>query len=221
MAYTFLALKNKLATQIGDPNLDSTVTGDALNYTEQEIFSKFDLTLNSDQHTNAVASGANVLTSSLPSDFQRVSSLYVTAPTGLSEDLTDFFVPVKDFRRLFPLPSIRGDSSLREWTYWTSVEFANNALTDYTVKIDYIKTMPLLEDDADVPSIPQSFEELLMLGAKIRIYEQKEDFDYANQFANRYADALESFITRYSTRQVDNQIVIPGSRGISRSIGRM
>jgi hypothetical protein len=69
-----------------------------------------------------------------------------------------------------------------------------------------------MSDDADVPVIPQSFEELLMLGAKMRVYEQKEDFDYASQFTNRYADLLEAFAVRYSTRQVDNQIVIPGAR---------
>lgn len=221
MAYTFLDLKTKLATQIGDPNLDSSVMGDALNYTQQAIFGTFDLTLNSAQQANSVTAGTNVLASAMPADYQRMSSMYVTAPTGLSEDVTEYFVPVKDFRRMFPLPSIRGNSSLRYWTYWTSVEFANNANVDYVVNLDYIKTVAYMTADADVPTVPQSFEELLMLGAKIRIYEQKEDFDYASQFTNRYADLLESFTTRYSVRQVDNQVVIPGSRGVARYGGRL
>lgn len=213
MAYTFVDLKTKLTTQIGDPNLDSSVMGDALNYTQQSVFGTFDLTLNSAQQTNSVTVGTNTLTSAMPTDYQRMSSLYVTAPTGLSEDLTEFFVPIKDFRRLFPLPSIRGNSTLRQWSYWTTIEFANNANVTYTVLLDYIKSIPFMSADADVPVIPQAFEELLMLGAKMRVYEQKEDFDYANQFVNRYADLLEAFTTRYSTRQVDNQVVIPGARG--------
>lgn len=188
--------------------------GDALNYTQQSVFGTFDLTLNSGQQTNSVTVGTNVLASSLPTDYQRMSSLYVTAPTGLSEDLTEYFVPIKDFRRLFPLPSIRGNSSLRQWSFWTSIEFSNNANVTYTVNLDYIKTIPLMSAPTDAPTIPESFEELLMLGAKMRVYEQKEDFDYANQFTNRYADLLESFTTRYSTRQVDNQVIIPGSRGV-------
>lgn len=212
MSYIFGDLKTKLQTQIGDPSLDDTVMGDALNYAQQACFNTFDLTLNSAQQTNSVTIGTNTLASAMPTNFQRVSSLYVTAPTGLSEDLTEYFVPVKDFRRLFPLPSTRGNSSLREWTFWTSIEFANNALATYTVVLDYIKYVPIMSTSSDVPTIPEPFEELLMLGAKMRIFEQKEDFDYASQFANRYADIMESFVTRYSTRQVDNQMVIPGAR---------
>lgn len=218
MAYTFLALKTKLAAQIGDPNLDTSLMEDALNYTEQSIFETFDLTLNSDQQTNSVTSGTNVLASALPDDFQRVSSLYVTAPTGLQADLTNSYLPPKQFRSQYPLPSTYGAGQLSYWTYWTSIEFSNNANQTYTLGLDYIKTVPLMSADADVPTIPQSFEELLMLGAKTRIYEQKEDFDYAGQFTNRYADLIEAFITRYSTRQIDNQVVVPGARS---KVGRL
>lgn len=212
MAYTFLDLKTKLTTQIGDPNLDSTVMGDALNYTQQAIFGTFDLTLNSAQQTNSVTSGTNTLTSAMPTDFQRISSLYVTAPVGLQQDITDYYMSPKEFRSTYPLPSSVGAGPLQWWTLWTSIEFSNTANQTYTLILDYIKTIPFLSADADIPVVPQSFEELLMLGAKMRVYEQKEDFDYANQFTNRYADLLEAFTTRYSTRQVDNQVVIPGAR---------
>lgn len=211
MAYILTDLKTKLQTQVGDPNLDDSVAADALNHTQQEIFGKFDLTLNSDTQTNAVAAGANTLTSALPTDFQRVSSLYISSPTALSGDLTEYFLPVKKFRELYPNAGTY-TGVLQEWTLWTSIQFAMNAAAAVTVKLDYTKTIPYLSTGADVPVIPQSFEELLVLGAKIRIFEQKEDFDYSNQFTNRYADLLEAFITRYSTRQVDNQVVIPGSR---------
>lgn len=211
MAYIFTDLKTKLQTQVGDPNLDDTVAGDALNHAQQEIFGKFDLTLNSDTQTNAVAQGANVLTSALPTDFQRISSLYISSPASLAEDLTGYFMKIKDFRVRFPNAGTF-TGPLQHWSFWTSVVFSMKASTNLVVSLDYVKTIPYLSAGTDVPVIPQSFEELLMLGAKIRVYEQKEDFDYANQFTNRYADILEAFITRYSTRQVDNQIVVPGSR---------
>lgn len=211
MAYIFTDLKTKLQTQVGDPNLDDTVAGDALNYVQQSIFGTFDLTLNSATQTNAVATGANTLTSALPDDFQRVSSLYISSPAALAMDLTDYFVKVKEFRSNFPNAGTYS-GPLQEWTYWTSIEFAVNATADLTIKLDYIKTIDFLSAGSDVPTIPQSFEELLILGAKIRIYEQKEDFDYAAQFTNRYADLLEAFTNRYSTRQVDYQVVVPGSR---------
>jgi len=212
MSYIFEDLKTKLKTQVGDPNLDSTVSGDAINHTQQSIFGDFDITLNSATQTNAVAAGANTLTSAMPTDFQRVSSLYISAPAALATDLTEDFVKVRDFRKRFPDAGTY-TGPLKEWTYFTSIEFAVLASTAVTMKLDYIKTVPILSATSDVPVIPESFEELLLLGSKIRIYEQKEDFDYAAQFRNRYADLLEAFVTRYSTRQVDNQVVVPGARG--------
>lgn len=211
MAYTFLDLKTKLTTQVGDPNLDSTVIADAINYTQQEIFAKYDLTLNSDSQTNTITSGTSSLASALPSDFQRIYSLRVTLPVNVATDITERYMSPKDFRTAFPAIYLIGPPA--NWTFWTAVEFSTLVEQTYTVKIDYIKSVPILSATSDVPLIPQAFEEMLMLGAKIRIYEQKEDFDYASQFQNRFADLVEAFTIRYSTRQVDNMVIIPGARG--------
>lgn len=210
MAYTFADLKTKLQTQIGDSSLDTTVMGDAINYTIQNIFNSIEITLNSEYQSNTVATGANTLTTALPSNFQKITSLYITSPVGLARDLTNEFVSPKEFRQMFP--SITTSNPLSSWTFWTGVEFSTLADQDYTVRIEYIKSVPILSATTDVPAIPEAFEELLMLGAKIRVYEQKEDFDYADQFQTRYADALEAFISRYSTGQVAGQFIIPGPR---------
>lgn len=212
MAYIFNDLKTKLQTQIGDANLSTTVAGDALNYTEQSIFNTFDLTLNSAQSTNSVNVDTNVLASALPTDFQRFVNLRVTSPVGMEDNLKRYFLTPDKFRDQFPAAGVIASGNLTYWTYWINVEFANKANQTYTLAFDYIKSVPLMSTSSDVPTIPESFEELLIIGAKIRIYEQKEDFDYASQYANRYADLLESFTTRYSTRQVDTQANVPGAR---------
>jgi hypothetical protein len=210
MAYTFSELKTKLRTQIGDNSLDSTVMGDAINYTIQRVFNTIEITLNSDFQSNTVVAGANTLTTALPSDLQRITALYVTSPTGYATDLTECFVSNKEFRKLFPV--VDQANPLKYWTFFTGVEFSTLADQDHSIRIEYIKSVPLLTADVDVPAIPQAFEELLMLGAKMRVYEQKEDFDYAGQFQTKYGDLLEAFLTRYSTRQVDGQFVMPGPR---------
>lgn len=212
MSYIFGDLKTKLQTQVGDPNLSDSVAGDALNYTEQSLFNTFDLTLNSATQTNALAAGATSLTTALPAAFQRVYSLYITSPTGLAMDLTPYYVAPKDFRMYYTANQLLNTSPPGHWTYFTSIEFEAKADQAYTIKLDYIKSITLMSVSTDVPTVPQAFEELIILGAKMRIYEQKEDFDYAAQFANRYADQVEAFITRYGMRQVDNQVVVPGSR---------
>ena len=210
MAYQFSDLKTKLRTQIGDSSLDSTVMGDAINYTIQSVFNTIEITLNSSYQDNTVVTGANTLTTALPSDLQRITALYVTSPTAYATDLTDNFVANKEFRKAFPTVTL--SNPLKYWTFFTGVEFSTLADQDHSIRIEYIKSVPLLTADADVPAIPQAFEELLMLGAKMRVYEQKEDFDYAGQFQTKYADLLEAFLTRYSTRQFDGQFVMPGPR---------
>lgn len=215
MSYIFGDLKTKLATQIGDPSLDSTVMADALNYTEQQIFNDFEVVLNSTYQSNTVAASANTLGTALPSNLQKITSLYITAPTGREADITDKFLTPKDFRKKFP--SVTTANPLDYWTFFTEIEFSHLADVAYTLRIEYIKSITLMSGSSDIPTIPQAFEELLMLGAKIRVYEQKEDFDYAGQFQTRYADLLESFISRYSTRQVDAQFVIPGPRSSTRT----
>jgi hypothetical protein len=212
MAYNFADLKTKLKSQVGDANLDDTQAGDAINDAQQGIFNMFDLTLNSDTQTNAVATGANTLTTAEPSDLQRIYGLYITSPLGYAKDLTDYYMSPKDFRTMHPDAGTYS-GTLGDWTYFTSVEFAYNSPDDLVVKMDYIKSVPLLSATTDVPTIPEAFGELLMVGAKIRIFENKEDFDYAGQFTNRYADLLEAFITRYGMRRVDNQVVVSGSMG--------
>lgn len=214
MAYQLSDLQTKLQTQIGDPNLTASITLDALNYTEQSIFNTFDLTLNSAKQTNSITSATNTLTSALPSNFQRITNIYITSPVNATMNLKDYFLSPDQFREQYPAAgtTLYGSGPPRWWTYWTGVEFSHNADQTYTVVVDYSKSVTLLSASTDVPTIPQSFEEMLILGAKIRIYEQKEDFDYASQFANRYADLQEAFITRYSTRQVDIQGNVPGPR---------
>lgn len=220
MSYIFSDLKTKLQTQVGDPNLTDSIAGDALAYTEQDIFNKFDLTLNSDKQTNTITSGTNTLTSSLPTDFQRVSNLYVTSPVNYSQSLKKYFMTPDAFREAYPAAgtTLYGSGPPTTWTYWDSIEFAYLVDQTYTLKLDYIKNVPILASASDVPTIPQSFEEMLILGSKIRIFEQKEDFDYASQFYNRFADIVEAFVARYGVRQVDVQVQVGSGR--QRVMGR-
>lgn len=210
MSYIFGDLKTKLQTQVGDANLSTTIAGDALNYTQQSIFNTFDITLNSASSTNTVTTGTNTFATALPTDFQRFINLRITSPVGLAVNLKNYYMTPNDFRDQYPAVATIGQ--LNNWTYWTNVEFSTLSDQNYTLTFDYVKSVTQMSTASDVPAIPEPFEELLILGAKIRIYEQKEDFDYASQYANRYADLLEAFITRYSTRQVDVQANVPGAR---------
>lgn len=216
MSYIYGDLKTLLATQISDANVDTTITGNALIDAEQEIFNKYDLTLNSSTQSNAVAAGANTLTSSLPSNFQRIRNINITVPAVLAKSLKQNYLSPDEFDEVCSayVQAQTNPLGSSPWTFYDdqTIKFGSLADVAYTVVIRYTKYVPILSADADIPTIPQSFRELLLLGAKIRIYEAKEDFDYAQQFQNRYADLLQDFITRYARRQVDATTTARGSR---------
>jgi hypothetical protein len=209
LSYIFGDLKTLLATQISDPNVDTTVTGNALIDAEQEIFNKFDLTLNSATQSNTVAINTNTPASSLPSNLQRIRNISITAPLALAGSLKNNYLDPDAFDEQCSAykQTIANPLVSTPWTYYAGgvLTWGNLADQAYTILIRYTKYVPILSADADVPTIPQAFRELLMLGAKIRVYEIKEDFDFAQQFQNRYADLLQDFLTRYSHRQVDAQ----------------
>jgi hypothetical protein len=209
VAYTFGDLKTKLATQISDPNVDTTITGDALIDAEQEIFNKFDITLNSATQSNTVAVNTNTPGTSLPTNLQRIRNVNITAPLALAGSLKKNYLDPDAFDEQCTAyqQSVVNPLAITPWTYYAGgvLTWGNLADQAYTILIRYTKYVPFMSADADVPTIPQAFRELLMLGAKIRVYENKEDFDFAQQFQNRYADLLQDFLTRYSTRQVDTQ----------------
>lgn len=214
MAYTYGDLKTLLATQISDSNVDTTITGNALIDAEQEIFNKFDLTLNSSTQSNTVTVGTNTNASALPTNLQRIRNISITAPVGLARSLKDYYLVPDVFDEQFNSDAQLTSGQLQYWTYYdgSTLKWGHLADQTYTIVIRYTKYVPFLSADADIPTIPQSFRELLMLGAKIRVYENKEDFDFAQQFQNRYADLLQDFLTRYSNRQVDTTSKVTGSR---------
>jgi hypothetical protein len=207
VSYIFGDLKTLLATQISDPNVDTTITGNALIDAELEIFNKYDLTLNSATQSNSVTSGTNTNASALPTNLQRVRNINITAPIAFAKSLKDFYLKPDDFDTRFTAFEQTVSGPLDWWTYYdgSTLKFGHLADQTYTILLRYTKSVTIMSADADIPTIPQAFRELLMLGAKIRVYENKEDFDFAQQFQNRYADLLQDFVTRYANRQVDGQ----------------
>jgi hypothetical protein len=216
MSYTYGDLKTLLATQISDANVDTTITGNALIDTEQEIFNKYDLTLNSATQSNSVTQGTNTVASALPTNLQRIKNINITAPVGLARSLKDNYISPDDFDEQCTAFAQSNSSQLGSspWTYYDDQTLKWGALADltYTISIRYTKYVPILSGSTDVPTMPESFRELLLLGSKIRIYENKEDFDFAQQFQNRYADLLQDFVSRYAVRQVDRMTVAKSSR---------
>lgn len=89
--------------------------------------------------------------------------------------------------------------------------------------IFYLKRPDELEDDADVPEIPEEFQEALVLGAFKRVLERNEDYDLAAVIGNQYNDQLDRMVNRYGFRMTGGPVIMkqPNRRTIrySNNIG--
>ena len=72
----------------------------------------------------------------------------------------------------------------------------------------YIKKPKRLEQDTDVPELPEEFEELLVLGAYKRILDRNEDFDLGNAVETQYQNILSQLVNRYGYREADGPIIM-------------
>ena len=66
----------------------------------------------------------------------------------------------------------------------------------YTLRLSYMKNPSELSDDADVPTIPSSFEEMLVVGAAYRVLQVKGVYDEAGILENKYQELLQKLVDK-------------------------
>lgn len=202
MDYTLSGIRNRvLNDKLDDPTFDPDIVDRFINDAQRAIFNQYELSFMEDTYTTTVAQGD--LTVTLPIDYQLIQALMVTAPTANRRDITDSYMSFRDFHRAYPVPSADSQSRPSIWTLrGETLYLAYPADQTYTMEVDYLKTPVLLTDDADIPELPQEWEELLVLGAYIRILDRNEDFDLASYYKNGdYTQELDKLEARIGRRQ--------------------
>ena len=214
MAYTLASIRQTVKDRLVDQNFSSALIDQFINDEQREILNYYDLPFNRATVVHTLVQGASQL--DLPVGHQKTKILRITAPSNYDTDITRFYLPYGKFREAFRESSIYTEGTPRWWTiYNDQIIFSWNADTNITLQHDYLKEATALEDDADVPEIPESFQEVLVLGALVRCYETNDDNDIAQYQQGKKNLLVAALLKRYSPQQSGKTDVLRNTnRGI-------
>lgn len=213
MAYTLATVRNRvLNDKLDDTEFDPEIVDNFINDTQRDIFNTYELPFTEKAFSGVVPIGGTVFT--LPSDFQEEQALKLTSPDGNKRDLTKQYIGFRQFNTQFPVPA---DNSPGVPSFWTM--YAGNLYFDrptdqqYVMELFYVRSADTLEDDNDIPGVPEAFSEALILGAYYRCLQRNEDFDLATSIKEgEYREQISTMLTRLGKRQSGTANIMPTPR---------
>lgn len=213
MQYNLAGIRQRvLVDALDDEEFDPGIVDRFINDTQRDIFNQYELTFQEEIFSGAIPAGSTMFR--YPTDVAQIQLQVLSAPDGFQRNLDTSYIPFRDFFSRYPTPQGNTPSSVNAWTL-----FSNNMLTsaptdqEYTMTIFYIKKPNTLSLNADVPTLPEEFGELLVLGALSRVQKRNEDMDLAAATNVEYQRILLQLVNRYGGRKADGPIIM-GNRQI-------
>ncbi len=205
MSYITGDIVTKVQQRVRDTGYSSTEIKNYLNDTQNDVFNEYRLPFMQTTQTYTLTTNVSDITngSGLPADYAQAVDLLLTS-AGREQVLP--YVDIREIDALYPDAddtTVHPASAPTCWYYYANtirVYPAPNAA--YTLTLRYYKKPTLLSADADIPSIPSQFEELLVVGAAYRVLQVKDNYDQAGILENKYTEQLDKLVMRYSQPQV-------------------
>ena len=214
MAYNLQTIRNLVKQRLADDNFENQLVNQFINDEQRELFNYYNLPFNRAKVPITLNQGENE--STLPADHQKTLGLRITAPENYDMEITQWFMPYNRFKDYFREAEYYSETEPRWWTiYKDKIEFAYAADKTYTLEHDYLTTLTVLEDDVDVPDVPEEFQEILVLGALVRCLEVNDDNDIAQYQQGKKNLLVQSMLKRYNPQQAGKVNVLRNTyRGI-------
>lgn len=177
MSYTVSTLQTRVQQKLDNTAFDTTKILQFLNDAQRDIVIQAKPQYMRGEATYTTTIGANTLTTS-STDILVPLNLRMYTPVNYAMLLP--FIEYQDVDLLYPNTSLLGTGPPIAWSTFANVPFVvNNADTVYTLKGKYLKIPPELVNTTDVPILPETFSEILVLGAYKRCLEHDDSFDEA------------------------------------------
>lgn len=196
MAYNLGTIRAAVRNRLDDEDFEDEFLDRAINYAQRDITNNHQLTLLETSQDLSIS--ASDLEAALPTDYHEKLYLVVTSPADKLANITDRYIVYEDFVNAYLSPSTNPAAMPYNWSeYARNIKFSAPADQAYTLRLDYLKKAALLEDETDVPVIPEEFEELLVLGAYMRIAKREDDYDVKSQEQIDYNKLMLDFLAVY------------------------
>lgn len=202
MDYNLAGLRQRvLVDKLDDDEFDPGIVDRFINDTQRDIFNQFELPFQEKIFQGTIPAGSTMF--QLPTDLAQLQAQSLSGVRYFSNGK----VPFRDFFQAFPDTANETPAQPSRWTQYAG-NILLNAPTDidYTLTVYYIRKPRKLEEDADIPEIPEEFSELLVLGAFRRILERNEDYDLAATINAQYQAQLALLTSRYGFREASGPI---------------
>lgn len=201
MAYDLSYIRDRvLDDKLDDTSFDPDIVDRFVNDAQRSIFNTYELPFAEKVFAGLLSIGDYIF--AFPDDYQALQALKIVDPNENRRDITKLYMPFRQFNESFPTPANNTAGTPGAWTiHGSRLYFDKPTDQAYTLELYYLKKPTKLEDDSDVPEIPEEFEEALVLGAYYRVLERNEDFDLASYYKNGdYTDELDKMVNRLGLR---------------------
>lgn len=208
MDYNLVSVRNQvISDKLDDDSFDPGTVDRFINTVQRRIFNTYELPFQENVFSGVLPAEQRIFV--FPKDVQLVQAVVITSPDGTQTDITNKRMRYQDFVKSYPTPANNPEGPIIAWTSYAGKMYTA-APTDVAYQMDtfYLMKPTKLEQDSDVPQIPEEFQELLVLGAFILVLERNEDYDLAAVIKNEYNDNLDLLVSRYGFRLGGGPVVM-------------
>jgi hypothetical protein len=186
-------MRGLVTDRLDDEDFETGFIDQSLNEAQWEILNKRNLTFLEKSVSLTLLAGASSVP--FPTDLRSIISIRATSPSG-SYDLTDAFIDYADYQQALPTSTVT-QAPTAYTTFAGNMLFLGQADQQYTITIDYIKEAPRVSLESDTFLIPDAFQELLKIGAYMRIAKREDDYDVKQQEKIDYDKLLTDLTAAY------------------------
>ncbi len=205
MSYILGDIVNLVQTRVRDTNFDLNEIKQYINDTQNDIFNEYRLNfMETSQDYTTVANVADITNGNgLPTNYLvAIDLLNVT-------NSNHYIIPYQDVSYLDNFTASPNDtyevSSTNSgfwYKYANTISIYPTPTSAMSVRLRYYKMPTQLSNDADIPALPYSFQEVLVMGAAYRVMQVKDNFDQAAIYQNKYDEILQKLVNQTSVNQV-------------------
>lgn len=175
--YQLSTVRSRIQDKLDNTSFSTSILNQFINDGQREIIIQAKPQYSRLEATYTTSIGSNALTTSATDVLVPISFKLFT-PINYAMKLP--FIEADDVDLFYPNVGLLGTGPPIAWTmYGTVPSVVNNADAVYTLKGKYLQVPPELINDTDVPIIPFTFSEILVLAGYKRALEHDDDFDQA------------------------------------------
>lgn len=199
MAYNLASIRERVRERLDDDTYDGDVIDQFINDTQRQTLNTYSFPFMETTFSGTLASGASTFL--LPDDAQTVISFRITAPDEHAGFLE--YMEFREFDKRFPDPTSADPGIPFVWTFVNNT-FKVYPKTDQVYELDlrYLLKPTELTGDTNEPQLPESFSEILVLGAHQRCLERDDSYNEAQVVEQKVEQLVEDMLGRLVTRQI-------------------